>query len=336
MQIPDAQSLSNLDKFRKLLIASRPNFLVLPVVLVLLGFSIALSNGNSWNWLAFGVTLIGAILAHAWVNIHNEVTDTHNMLDAKTPKTPFSGGTGTFVQLPGLLPLASKTLKVLLIFLAVMLGVYTWIYGVELFMLALFGGVLMLSYSRWLVHKPWLCWASAGLAFGPLMVISALWVASQSVTAESVILSLVVFFWVNNLLLLNQVPDYFADQSVARKNLVIQYGLKKALLFYALGAVLSLACLWSIALQTQTTGWFLLSAVWSLFVIGQLKLVFNTYQRMSDEFKQAFEETCPDLRKLPKNIVNHDFKDWHKALGINVAINILLPLSLSALLILGL
>lgn len=336
MQITDAPSLSISEKFRKILIASRPNFLVLPVVLVLLGFSIALSNGDSWNWLAFGVTLMGAILAHAWVNIHNEVTDTQNMLDAKTPKTPFSGGTGTFVKTPGLLPLANKTLRVLLIILVVMLALFTWVYGVELFMLALFGGILMLSYSRWLVHKPWLCWASAGLAFGPLMVISSMWVASQSVTTESIILSLMVFFWVNNLLLLNQVPDYFADQTVARNNVVIQYGLKKALIFYALGAVLSLGCLWSLAFQAQTSGWFFLSALWSFFIIGQLTLVFNTYQRMSDEFKHAFEKKISDLQKLPKNIATHDFKDWHKALGINVAINILLPLSLSALLILGL
>ncbi|WP_130537299.1 prenyltransferase [Thiomicrorhabdus indica] len=335
MQSQDISSLSKWDKFRKLLVATRPNFLVLPIALVTLGFSIAFENGYSWNWPAFVMTLVGAIFAHAWVNLHNEITDSKNKLDAQTPKTPFSGGTGTFVLIPSLLPLANQALLVLFGILMVILMAFTWIYGIELFFLAFIGGILMLSYSRWLVHRPWLCWASAGLAFGPLMVLSAFWIASQTFTVESFVLSFVVFFWVNNLLLLNQVPDYFADQTVGRKNLVIKYGLKNALWFYSAGAFLSLCCLWSMAIQGQTYGWIFISFIWSAFIIWQIKQVFSTYHQMSDEFKMAFERKVSDLNSLPEHIATHTFEDWHRVLGINVAINILIPLSLSALLILG-
>lgn len=328
------ESPRGLNAFRAILVATRPNFLLLPVVLVVLGFASALSSGSVWNWSAFLFTVLGAILAHAWVNLHNEITDSRNQLDARTPKTPFSGGTGTFVQKPGLLPLATRLLKGLLVVLLAMLAGFTWLYGIELFLLALLGGGLMLSYSGWLVHKPWLCWASAGLAFGPLMVVSAAWVASQSITVESALLSIVVFFWVNNLLLLNQVPDYFADQTVARSNVVIHYGLRRALWIYSASAGMSLLVLWMMAWQVDSSTWLLFALVWSLVIGWQVLSVFNTYQQMPEEFKEAFEQKVSDLAALPDNIANHNFKEWHRVLGVNVIINIVLPISLSALLIL--
>jgi 1,4-dihydroxy-2-naphthoate octaprenyltransferase len=63
-----------------------------------------------------------------------------------------------------------------------------------------------------------------GAGFGLIMVTGTAYVLAGQVTLAMVLASMVPFFLVNNLLLLNQFPDIRADREHGRLNLPILYG----------------------------------------------------------------------------------------------------------------
>jgi 1,4-dihydroxy-2-naphthoate octaprenyltransferase len=75
-----------------------------------------------------------------------------------------------------------------------------------------------------MVYQPALCLIAPGLGFGPLMVLSTHFALTGTFTTQALIASLVPFFLVSNLLLLNQFPDVEADRSVGRRHFPILVG----------------------------------------------------------------------------------------------------------------
>jgi 1,4-dihydroxy-2-naphthoate octaprenyltransferase len=73
-----------------------------------------------------------------------------------------------------------------------------------------------------------------GAGFGLVMVIGTAYVLAGEVTRTMVLASMVPFFLVNNLLLLNQFPDIRADREYGRRNLPILYGTKISGIVYML------------------------------------------------------------------------------------------------------
>jgi len=108
---------------------------------------------------------------------------------------------------------------------------------------------LLYGYTAWLVYHPLLCLLAPGLGFGPLMVMGVHFALTGQYSWTAAVASLVPFFLVNNLLLLNQFPDVDADRSVGRRHFPVLIGRKRSALIYvvflagayvaiALGAVL--------------------------------------------------------------------------------------------------
>ncbi|MGP1665772.1 MAG: UbiA family prenyltransferase, partial [Rhodanobacter sp.] len=69
------------------------------------------------------------------------------------------------------------------------------------------------------------------------------------------LLSLVPFFLVNNLLLLNQIPDVDADRKVGRRTFPIQYGLTASLQMY-LAFFIAAGVALLVAVLTGVVPWF--------------------------------------------------------------------------------
>lgn len=80
--------------------ACRPNFLVLGPLCVGLGLAIAWRQDASPALLDTVLVFIGALLAHAAVNLINEYEDFTSGLDLMTDRTPFSGGSGALPEIP--------------------------------------------------------------------------------------------------------------------------------------------------------------------------------------------------------------------------------------------
>ena len=217
----------------KALGTTRPPFLILTPACILLGISTAMLSGHSINTLNTILIVLGGLLAHISVNMFNEYYDAKSGLDEITERTPFSGGSGTLQAHPELSPLVF-TLALLSLFFTSLIGLYfLYISGTALLPLGILGIIIVFSYTTWITRHPLLCLFAPGLAFGPVMVMGTHFVLAQEYSVTAFIASLVPFFLVNNLLLLNQFPDVEADRSVGRKHIPMILGTKKSSLIYS-------------------------------------------------------------------------------------------------------
>lgn len=204
--------------------ASRPNFLILAPLCAGLGVALAWQQGESPALIDTLLVLIGALLAHAAVNLLNEYEDFVSGLDLITRRTPFSGGSGALPDVP------SAARKVMLaafgtLALVVIIGLYfLWLRGLPMLVLGVAGVVLVLTYTRWITHSPLICLLAPGLGFGPVMILGSLIALGARLDAAAIAVSAISLLLVSELLLINQIPDADADRKVGRRHLVITLG----------------------------------------------------------------------------------------------------------------
>jgi 1,4-dihydroxy-2-naphthoate polyprenyltransferase len=210
---------------------ARPQYLLLPVVLVILGTAMAWNEGpvNLGHAL---LALVGLLLCHMSVNILNDYFDFMSGVDLKTLKTPFSGGSG---MLPAgrLKPKQVLWYGLICLMLAIPIGIYfTVVQGWLLLPLLLLGVFCILLYSPFILKKRFPEW-SPGLGLGTLPVLGAYFVQTGHYTWPAVIAAVPSGLLVLNLLLLNEFPDAEADKTAARRTLPITMGAQKAALVYS-------------------------------------------------------------------------------------------------------
>jgi 1,4-dihydroxy-2-naphthoate octaprenyltransferase len=204
--------------------ASRPNFLVLAPLCAGLGVAVAWQQGEPPALLNTLLVLIGALLAHAAVNLLNEYEDFVSGLDLITRRTPFSGGSGALPEVP------SAARQVLLaafgtLGLVVAIGLYfLWLRGLPMLVLGAAGVMLVLTYTRWITRSPLICLLAPGLGFGPVMILGSLVALGARLDATALTVSAIGLLLVSELLLINQIPDADADRKVGRRHLVITLG----------------------------------------------------------------------------------------------------------------
>nr|WP_298374971.1 prenyltransferase [uncultured Halomonas sp.] len=208
--------------------ATRPSFLILAPLCVLLGISLAVNQPISLHGLDVALVLIGGLLAHAGVNLLNEYDDFHSGLDLITRRTPFSGGSGALPEHPSAAPQVLITALATLVGIAA-IGVYfLWLRGWPMLIVGLSGVFLMVAYTRWLTRSPLWCLLAPGLGFGPIMVLGTLIALGGRVDETALMGSAVTLMLVSELLLINQFPDVEADRRIGRRHLPIVVGLPVA------------------------------------------------------------------------------------------------------------
>ncbi len=292
--------------FKTILLTTRPPFLLLSLSIVILGSAIAVYQGAEWSVGLFGLITLGAVLSHAAVNLLNEYQDFQSGLDSVTEKTPFSGGSGALPTHPEAAPYVFKTFLAVLALLVCLGAIFIFLKGWALLPLGGLGLLLIVTYTSKITHLPWVCLVAPGFAFGPIMVSGVYFVWTGEFSVLALVLSMVPFFWVNNLLLLNQIPDLKADQTVGRFNILMQYNVRTGVGIFTLFAVLSYLVLWGAKafFQLPVTVW--LAFLGMILVIPMLKILFSCY------LKTDIPISCG--QKL------------QPALGMNVIINILTPI----------
>jgi 1,4-dihydroxy-2-naphthoate octaprenyltransferase len=184
--------------------------------------------------------------------------------------------------------------------LAGLIGLYfLFVWGWGLLPLGLLGLFVIASYTSWITRYPFLCLIAPGLGFGTFMVMGTDFALTGSYSWTAFFASLVPFFLVNNLLLLNQFPDVEADQSIRRRHYPITIGRKASSLIY--GTFLLLTYLSIVA-------GVLLDLLPLAALLGLLTLVIAVPTALG-AYRNA-----DDMEKLAPS------------LGMNVLLNILTPL----------
>jgi len=210
---------------------TRPQFLLLSVVLAFLGTCIAWYHGAfhlGYALLAF----VGLLLAHISVNVLNDYFDYRSGIDLEVQRTPFSGGSG-ILPAAQLKPRQVFWFGLISFLLAVPIGIYFVVArGWLLLPLLLVAAVCILLYTPFILKLGWPEWAP-GLGMGTLPVLGMYFVQTTTYTLPAVIACIPSGILVHNLLLLNEFPDAEADKKAGRKTLPITMGKTKAGIVYS-------------------------------------------------------------------------------------------------------
>jgi 1,4-dihydroxy-2-naphthoate octaprenyltransferase len=215
---------------------TRPNFLVLPVVLAVMGVSIAWYDGYFHLGHAL-LAFIGLLMAHISVNTLNDYFDYRSGVDLATKRTPFSGGSG---MLPAALLKPEQVLRFSLInfLLATAVGAYfLFVSGLLLLPVLLIAAVCILLYNPFILKRRWPEW-SPGVGLGILPILGLYFVQASTYTWPLLVASVIPGILVHNLLLLNEFPDTEADKIANRKTLPITMEKRKASIVYSVLTVI--------------------------------------------------------------------------------------------------
>ncbi|HDD56281.1 MAG TPA: prenyltransferase [Chloroflexi bacterium] len=283
-------------------------FLVLTPACVVLGLGTAIWTQGEINWFDFALVLIGALAAHISVNSFNEYFDFKSGLDAKTRRTPFSGGSGRLQKNPEL----EKPAYIMswgFLALVGLIGIHFSIkVGPALIPLGLLGLSLIYFYTGWITRYPLLCLIAPGLGFGTLMVMGTDYVLTGSYSWPAFVASLIPFFLVSNLLLLNQFPDAEVDKRVGRKHYPIQIG------------------------KTRSSRIYLAFLILPFVVIG-LGVVFDSLPLSGLLGMLGLILVVPIFRGVLTQVENTE--ELIPVLGQNVLVNIVTPILLAVGLVIG-
>ena len=210
----------------------RVPFLILGPACVLLGVGTAVRTVGHVSAFYVVLAMIGGVAAHISVNAFNEYFDCKSGLDALTERTPFSGGSGTLAEHPDMAHIALATALVSMAATG-LIGVYfLFVRGLAIVPLGILGLLVIFAYTPMITRRPFWCLIAPGLGFGTLMVMGTDFVLTGRYSVIAFVASLVPFFLVSDLLLLNQFPDVDPDRTVGRKHLPILLGRRRSSMIY--------------------------------------------------------------------------------------------------------
>lgn len=231
---------------------TRPQFLILSIVLAFLGTAIAwlYVPVNIWHAILAG---FGLMLTHGSVNAINDYFDYRSGIDKNTKRTPFSGGSGLVPE--GRLPLSQALgVGVVTSLMGFVIGIYFIIVkGWMLAPLIIVAGLIIVLYTPVILRTPWPEW-SPGVGLGIMPLLGFYFVQAGRYDWIVLVASVPSGILVHNLLLLNEFPDVEADRNGGRRNTTVAFGLETAGKLFRTATLLVYVWIIACVLLTIITG----------------------------------------------------------------------------------
>ncbi len=245
---PSLEALPN--PLQRYFLATRPPFLAAGAVPVLLGVALAHYSGVAIDIALALVTLLGAVVTHAGVNVLNDYYDALNGTDELNHQRlfPFTGGS-RFIQNGVLTKRETARFGFALLGCGALLGVGLLLHsGSGLLIIGLLGVFIGWAYSAppFALNSRGLGEVCIALGFGLLIVTGADYVQRQAFDALPLLVSLPYALLATALLYINQFPDREADEQAGKRHWVVRLGAQRArwgyplLVSAAYGALLGL------------------------------------------------------------------------------------------------
>ena len=209
--------------------ATRPKFFTASALPVLAGSAWGASAGTQFSWYVFALALVATVCVQAAANVLNDVGDDQIGTDPRNTQRiyPYTGGS-RFIQTGILSQAAMAKLGITLIVIASLAGLALFaergplviafgIIGILLGVLYSLGPVKLASIG--------LGEATIAIAFGLLPVTGAAWLQGAPIDAALILFSIAIGGWVENILLINEVPDMEADGASGKRTFPVRFGL---------------------------------------------------------------------------------------------------------------
>jgi 1,4-dihydroxy-2-naphthoate octaprenyltransferase len=215
--------------------ASRLPFLTGSLFPVAAAAALAYVTDQAWNFLFFGLTMLGVAALHLGANLVNDYYDSFGSDPLNRNFTPFSGGSRV-IQNQEMSPGHVKFLAFLLLGLGVGCGLILIYLGrpwVALVGLLGLGAALFYSASPLQLMSGGLGELIIFLAFGPLLTWGAYYVQTGKLSLVGAAVSLPLAFLITAIIWINEFPDLEADLAAGKRHLVARLGLKWSRWVYA-------------------------------------------------------------------------------------------------------
>lgn len=223
--------------------ATRPRVFTATYVPILLAGAVALQN-HVFRIIPFLLALIGTMALQAGANLVNEYFDYRRGADELK-----QAGQGMTIKQNLLSPREVLIGAIVTIILGSLIGIYLvsqsgsllWIIGI----LGVFAAITYTAGPFPLAYNG-LGELTAGIVFGPLVVIGAYYVMDTDISFNLILISLPIGFMVAAILHANNIRDYEADKAVNKRTTTVLFGLsfaKKEYAFLVFGAYLGVGLL---------------------------------------------------------------------------------------------
>jgi len=216
--------------FKELSEIVRLNFLLLTPITIFTGVAAAIYDGYGLNLFDTVIALLGALLAHVSVNSLNNYFDYRSGIDAKSPKTPFSGGIRALVEGradPSVAVFVGTAASIA----TLLVGIYFLIKLPLIFLIGLVGLAIVVLYTPVLCKIPFMSEPAAGVGFG-LMILGMYAVEAGVIRGAAWPSFIIVSILVGLLLFLNEFPDVEADREAGRRHTIIMLGRERTAKLY--------------------------------------------------------------------------------------------------------
>lgn len=220
-------------KIFRWVVVTRAPFLSASLIPVLIGAAFAVRTAGAGSWLAFALSLVGALALQVAANTWNDVFDWRSGADKENNEyfLPFSGGSRAIelglITERGLMAIGVGALAVASLCGALLVAVSTPLvlaYGV----VGAFAAYFYTAPPVKLVHRRGLGELFIGLCFGPLMTAGTYTAMTGAFDINSLLIGVPVGLLTTAILWINQFPDMASDAKVGKNNLVVTLGKRAA------------------------------------------------------------------------------------------------------------
>ena len=277
---PTRAALAN--PLERYVLATRPAFVSVTFVGVLIGWASAWADGVEISGLAAALTMIFALVAHAGANVINDYYDAVSGCDAANDERlfPFTGGS-RFIQNGVLTAHEVKVFGYGLLFAVIPPGLWLAAHSAP--------GLLVIGAAGlaagWAYSAPPLKLQARGVgefaitAAWALVVVGSDFVERGAFAFRPVAAGLGFALLVANVLYINQFPDIRADARAGKRTMVVRLGPAKARWGYAV--IGALAYLWplAMALTGRLPAATLASLVPALATVAALRVLWRAADR---------------------------------------------------------
>lgn len=219
---------------KKYIKALRAPFIAGSLAPVIIGASLAFADGGPFFLKGLIAAIVGVASLHTAANLINDYYDARGSDEVNLRVTPFSGGSRA-IQDEGLSLGAVSAMIVFFLFLALFAAIWITKAGrplvIPLGLLGLFIGWAYSAPPLQLMSKGW-GEILIFFAFGPLVSLGAYYAVSGTMTVDSFIVGIPQGFLIMGVIWINEFPDYDADKSVKKNNLVVMMGPEMARYLY--------------------------------------------------------------------------------------------------------